>query len=307
MAETMLKQLIEITSETYNIKGVIRDYGVVTKLCFNYEGKDYELGIRINPLLNEDLEIKGKQIMESCINNLISTKRKVMLHDWYIEDHLSHKGYRYDLAHGYVSGHNRLPDSIWINTSRIESVQVDYANDELLIQTVNTLYHCPLNSCRWHSQDKFPDRIPDYEQIKEAYKGKTTRPTIEPGKVLLVLANYSHYYFHSLYCKPEGCAEPIQYESDAHIGVLQDSFLIYNEMDIVDLRYYPHALNIEFYSEYTNGMPLYIENIGDVTLYAKTSVGTIKLEPGDRKEVTKDNTESNPPVLPNGDLYSAGI
>ena len=54
-------------------------------------------------------------------------------------------------------------------------------------------------------------------------------------------------------------------------------------------------------------MPLFLENVGDVTLYVKSSVGTIKLNPGERKEVTKENAESETPNLPNGDLYPAGI
>ena len=52
---------------------------------------------------------------------------------------------------------------------------------------------------------------------------------------------------------------------------------------------------------------MYIENIGDVVIYARTSAGTIKLEPGDRKKVDKENAEAETPVLPGGDLYSAGI
>ena len=75
----------------------------------------------------------------------------------------------------------------------------------------------------------------------------------------------------------------------------------------IDLRYFPHYQNIEFYSEHTGGYPLYIENIGDVVIYARTSAGTIKLEPGDRKKVVKENEEVETPVLPGGDLYPAGI
>ena len=53
--------------------------------------------------------------------------------------------------------------------------------------------------------------------------------------------------------------------------------------------------------------PLFLENIGDVTIYAKTRCGTIKLDPGDRKEVTEENAEDISPALPDGDLYPAGI
>ena len=57
----------------------------------------------------------------------------------------------------------------------------------------------------------------------------------------------------------------------------------------------------------TGGHPLFIENIGDVVLYASTNVGTIRLEPGDRKEVAEENVEEKKPILPDGDLYPAGV
>ena len=40
-------------------------------------------------------------------------------------------------------------------------------------------------------------------------------------------------------------------------------------------------------------------------LYARTSCGVIKLEPGQRKLVAKENAEENPPGLLGGDLYPA--
>ena len=73
------------------------------------------------------------------------------------------------------------------------------------------------------------------------------------------------------------------------------------------LRYFPHFQNIEFYSEDTEGCPFFIENIGDIIIYARTHAGTIKLEPGERKEVTRENAEREKPVLPGGDLYPARI
>lgn len=40
MAESMLREEVEVYSEKYDIHGVVRDYGMVTKLFFTYEGKD---------------------------------------------------------------------------------------------------------------------------------------------------------------------------------------------------------------------------------------------------------------------------
>jgi len=87
----------------------------------------------------------------------------------------------------------------------------------------------------------------------------------------------------------------------------QDSFLIGTKNHEIDLRYFPHYQNIEFYSEDTDDKPWYIENIGDVTLFAKTSKGLIKLLPGECKEVCSENAEAEKPVLATGDLYPAGI
>lgn len=299
------KKQIPVYSEMYRIHGTIVDYGVVTKLVFNYADKDYEIGIKLNPFMNQDYEQKGQQIMDSVVSNLFSTDRKVMLHNWYIDENESEKHGKYAVAHGIVTGHRRLPDSEMCHTSRIRETYIN--GDELVVLTLNTEYHCPLNFCKWRKQDQYPELVPDYKKIKETYMGKEVSPTIEPGKVLLVLANYCEYYFHSLYFVPEGKNKPCEYCGSAHVGMFQDSFLIEDEMHTIDLRYFPHWQNIEFYMQDTNGMPLFIENIGDSVLYAKTSVGTLKLEPGDRKEVTKENAESETPELPNGDLYPAGI
>ena len=301
-----LKKEIPVYSEKYGVHGKVLDYGVVTKLVFNYNGKDLEVGIHNNPLMNTDYVQTGRQIMESYIENLSSKDRKVMLHNWYIEDHLSQRNGRYALAHGIVTGHSRLPDSIFIYTSKIRETYVN-GEGELVVVTMNTEYHCPLNSCDWERQDQYPDMILEYEKIKAEYKEKALRPSIEPGKVLLVLSNFCHYYFHSLYYVPEGSDRPCEYSGDAHVGMIQDSYLVEADRGRIDLRYFPHFQNIEFYSEHTEGMPLFLENVGDVILYVKSSVGTIRLNPGDRKEVIKANAESETPSLPNGDLYPAGI
>ena len=117
-----LRQEIPVYSEKYCVHGKVLDYGVVTKLVFNYDGKDIELGIHNNPLMNTDYAQTGRQILESYIESLSSKNRKVMLHNWYIEDHLSQRNGRYALARGIVTGHSRLPDSIFCHTSKILSL-----------------------------------------------------------------------------------------------------------------------------------------------------------------------------------------
>ena len=68
-------------------------------------------------------------------------------------------------------------------------------------------------------------------------------------------------------------------------------------------RYFPHYQNIKFYAENTDARPLFIENIGDIALYAQTRCGLIRLESGERKEVKRENAEKEKLLLPGGDLY----
>ncbi len=212
------------------------------------------------------------------------------LHYWYINEINGHT-----VAHGIVSGHNRLADSTFVHTSSVKNVETDFDSDEVVVSTKNSIYHCPLEYCKWDKQDEFPEIIPEYEKAKELYNGKIFNPSIEDGKVLLVLANFCDYYFHSLYCVPENSStgKPCEYNAIPHIGMFVDSFLIFTEKGSIDLRYSPHYEEVEFYSEDTEEMPLYIENLGDITLYAKTSVGRIKLQPGERKEVIAENAEDD--------------
>ena len=48
MEESMLRKEIEVYSEKYNIHGIIRDYGMVTKLFFTYDDKEIVMGIQRN-------------------------------------------------------------------------------------------------------------------------------------------------------------------------------------------------------------------------------------------------------------------
>lgn len=308
MRNSMLKQEIKVHSEKYGVDGVVKDYGVVTKLFFSYGERDIEMAIDRNPLTGESFETLGQSIIDSYIDNLAAEERKIKLHYWYIDE--QERGTeKYRLAHGICTGHPRLSDAMKIHTSNIQALHTDLENEELVVNTMNTEYHCPLAYCRWEKQDEYAHLIPEYEKLKETYKDQICFPSIEPGKVLLVLANFCEYYFHSLYYVPEDSEDgrPCAFQGYPHIGTFQDSYLISTEGRSVDLRYFPHSQNIEFYSENTEGKPFFMENIGDAPLYAKTSAGTIRLAPGERREVKKENAEEESPVLPGGDLYPAGI
>lgn len=151
--------------------------------------------------------------------------------------------------------------------------------------------------------------LQDYEDLKAQYKDTILYPSIEPGKVLFVIADFCCYYFHSLYYVPEDSTDgkKVEYRSYPHVGTFQDSYLVFTEDGEIDPRFFPHFQNVEFYVESTNDHPLFVENIGSSTLYIKASVGTIRIDPGDRKEISKDNVEPEKVFLPGGDLYPAEI
>ncbi len=287
----------ELYSEKYDVKGRIDDYGAVIKLLFEYRGKPREIGVH-RPL-DGDLAEKGLSIMESLIERQDEGPKGIFLHYWYIEP----VG-EYRIGHGIVTGHPRLPDTTDMHTSAIQSMRFDADREELMLNTMNNVYHCPMSYCSFRQQDNFPDVIENYGELKAKYEGTIKYPETEQGKVLLVLSDFDEYYFHSL-CVRDGNGKRLNYTGNAHIGMFQDSYLV--GADNVDIRWFPHYRNIEFYSRETDGMPLYAENIGSSTLYVIDGGCTYALRPGERKELIPANAEAAPPTdLPDGDLYPAG-
>lgn len=314
MGKGLLEQKYEVYSEKYYVHGEILDYSFVIKLRFIYE--DYKIEMAVERPFPDNSEVAFKKLGEETINTYIEkllngeikTQRK-MLHYWYI-DRRQHteSGEDYLQAHGRVTGHKSLTDSIFIHTSVVKEVIINKDTEEAEIHTMNSIYYCPLSYCNFKRQDECSDIIPNYEEIKEAYKDSIKFPFIESGKVLLVLSNFDEYYFNSICFIPEGEKNPVEYQSYPHIGTFQDSFLVHSlDYKQFDIRWFPHYQNIEFYAERTNGHPLFVENIGDIVLYVKAECGVIKLEPGDRKEVSKENVEPDIHGLPGGDLYPAAM
>lgn len=246
--------------------------------------------------------------MNSNTDNLKCNERKTMLYYWYMEE-VNREENECTIMHGIVSGHKKLIDSLPIHTSRVRSYTIDYEDSELVVQTENTVYHCPLAYCNFEKQDLVKNQIPNYEKIRQEYKNKIKEelPVADEGNVLLVISNHNEFYFHSLYYKPEGADAEVKYSAFPHIGMFQDSFLIISEEGNIDLRYFPHFQNIEFYMQDTDNKPFYIENLGDITLYCRTLNGLIKLNPGERKEVSEENAEKEEVDLSDEDLYPAMI
>ena len=144
----MLREEVEIYSKKYNVNGVVRDYGFVTKLFFTYEGKDIEMGIKRNILADEKFEDVGLELLESYIDNLSKhvEGQKLQLHYWYIEEY-ERDGQILSRARGIVTGHKKLQDSYSITTTRIYNMPKDNGIHcyELLLLTLALphLYELP--------------------------------------------------------------------------------------------------------------------------------------------------------------------
>lgn len=237
------------------------------------------------------------------------------LYCWHIEEHKDDTGETKLKLHGSVTGHRKFRDSTRIHTSRLLEYRIDWENAELYARTRSSEYHCFLEhwdydrqektQCYGKQGEKLREYLPEYDKIKSLFYDRYPDPEIEPGKVLLVLANYEEYYFHSLYYVWKEGEKRSQYTGFPHVGTYQDSYLIDTEDYRINLRYFPHEGNVEFYMEETDDCPWYIENIGTATLYARTTKGVLKLLPGERKEVCRENAEKDKPELADGDLYPA--
>lgn len=292
------EKVIDIVSEKYGVTGQIRDYGMVIKLIFTHEGREHVIGI--SRPIGKLLDGVGLMIMETTIEKLLNDSQGTFLHYWYI----SSEGTK-AIGHGVVTGHPNLPDTTRTHTSPILSTEIDTELEEAVLTTANTVYRCPLSYCRFKKQADYPAMLPDFDALREKYEDKLQDPEIEQGKVLLVLSDFDDYYFHSL-CVKDDKGEKLNYSGWAHVGMFQDSYLIEADDYRIDLRYFPHFGNIEFYETETDGMPLYAENIGSSVIYIRLRGMTFSLKSGERKELTKKNAEEKVKDLPDGDLYPAG-
>ena len=299
-----------IHSKKYDLNGLVTVVPPVSGVSFHYDKNffskkiEYELSGDV-----EEIRKIGVEIMEDFLDKIIAGEveiKKVRLFNWYLSE-AEHLGVPYIRCNGNVVNHHRFWNSQWIWTSDIHEIDVQEEIGEIIITTRNTRYHNKIDSWDWNEQDKHPDAFPNYQYFREKYKVEKEDP-IEPGKVLLSISNYDSYYFHDIFYKEDETSEKMKFHTWPHVGMFQDSFLIHNEdFCIFDIRYFPHPGNIEFYSEQTNGKPFFIENVGTEVLYANTSVGIIKLEPGERKEVIVENAEKEKIFLRGGDLYPATI
>lgn len=178
----------------------------------------------------------------------------------------------YELVFGQFFNRERIDDGIIGHTSPMQSITVNEVEQEYEIQTLNTLYHCSFDSLLFELQDKSDCVLPEYERIKKAYHHPVDTTKLTKKDMLLVLSDYSDFFFENLIYQNEDGSEG-HCRGYPHIGMFDDTFLIgggnevYDAMKHIDIRYYVGIDGIEFYSLDTGGRNLWIENRGDSPLF----------------------------------------
>ncbi|MCR5620565.1 MAG: hypothetical protein K6G18_01795 [Treponema sp.] len=218
-------------------------------------------------------------------------KRNTMRH-WYIGSE-NYYGKDYYLILGQFFNRPGFYEGMNGHSSEVMSVTINEEEEEYEIQTRNTLYHCSFDSLRFEQQDKSSYRLPDYERIKEKYWHPVDRSSLGKDDMLLVVSDYSDFYFESLlYWNKDGSEGG--YAGDPHLGMVVDTFLIRGRYgpkaslcppspeEHIDIRYYVGGSGFRFYSLETGGRNLWIENRGDNPLWIFGGGKSIRLESGKR-------------------------
>lgn len=231
--------------------------------------------------------------------------RTPRLYHWYVEKYTSNDGTECVRAHGNVTGHKVLQDTLFIRTSRIMSIEVKEEMGEVMIQTKNTEYHCRLSDCDFSKPDTY-ELISGMAEYAAKF-GKEKEYQQDDDTILLVLSDHESYYFETMLVKKNGKIH--RGKMYPHIGMWQDSCLISAEEEgrFIDIRYFPHCQHLETYCWETGQLPVYLENSGEDVIYYTTYDGVIELKPGERKLVSKENVMNadETPYLDRSDLYPA--
>lgn len=238
------------------------------------------------------------------------------LHWWYLE-HIGDGRY---ILHGIVTGHPKLPDAYSIHTSYLLSISQDEQNpSNFVFQTKNTAYHQSMEDCHYERCLRFVQayptnpKLPGYDQwaaqlgdFVRQYE-QQERPACEAsaGSILLRLSNCQQYYFDSMDICTDG-ATHIPTKMRPHVGMYQDSVICRADLCSYehDLRYFPHrAGNIDFYHWEPEGLPVYIENSGNVELHIEIKKLVYLIAPEERLLITPDHAKPWLTLTSRQDLY----
>lgn len=243
------------------------------------------------------------------------------------------------VAHGSVFGHPKqykCPDGLSIHTSPIRNISIQ--EDTITLMTQNneyTLEKTKINcepsktACLDDFLHAFTNEfnfsviqseLNEIIERKKAYKLEKAEK-LEPGQLYLDLSNTAKYYFNYAIVRDKASEKLNDCEKHIHVGMSQDSVLIYNGYEKM-ISYFPHKQNsLAFYSslyemfgenQKKDGSKIlgYIFNSGTDPLYICFSWGkTIKLAPGTELKVSMDNINALPDseLKSIADLYEAQV
>jgi len=187
---------------------------------------------------------------------------------------------KYAVAHGIVSGHERLPDGQKIHTSRIERVELR-EDGVVVIWTKNSEYHCHINDAFFHRFDETgKSLLSNFELLKERHERKLEIPDDGDG-VLVVLDAEAEYNFAGALLRIKDRMREFR-DPDVHIGMFQDSVLLewYDRISdtYVGYCYFPNRGQVEFYRWVV--MKTWIQNVGIKEIEVSIDGSDYQIAPG---------------------------
>lgn len=232
----------------------------------------------------------------------------IHLYQWFLEKHENADGQVFFVACGNVTGHPDIMDTTYISTSPMVGYEILEASEEIVIHTKNSNYYCSMTECDFDVEETY-EALPEWAELSEKYRNEEKLYEVPEQSALIVYSDHREYFFEYAAVNMNG--ELIPLAMMVQEGTIQESVVISGDgtkiEGYIDIGYFPHYKHMEYYSCYVGGMDIYIENAGDSTIYSTFDIGVIKLEPGERKLVSKDNIElrENIPELHKGALYPA--
>ncbi len=240
-------------------------------------------------------------------------RRTTMLFNWHVRVSHYNDGTEYYFAEGNVIDHPWCVNSERVVTKPLRNYKIVEEEDEVLLYTAETEYHCPVNECTFYNKKATISFIPEMKKyIDKRKKPVPDTPSMDEDSILLVLSDHYGYFFEGLYVRYKGKLYRRDDPSE-HIGTFGVScpVSIYGLPDrngekAVSLYYYPHLYYLDFYVWSDQGLPVWIENRGEYAIHCKTPIGLIEICRGDRKLVSSENVineECIPYFLSSGPLY----
>lgn len=206
---------------------------------------------------------------------------------WYISEEY-YCDEKVPVIRGQFYNRKHFLDGTLGRTSIIHSIKKNDIEKEFEIQTHNTLYHCSYDSLFFDMQDKYPNKLPDYEKIKNEFYKSVDKTNLTKNDILLLVSDYCPYFFEKLIYKNKDGSDG-DFSAYPHIGMYTDTLLIsgdkefYESENDIDIRYYVYDSGFEFYSLDTDKRSLWIENCGDDSIYIFERMQRhIELGPGER-------------------------